>query len=66
MPTIEKRFLSPSQAGRELGLSAQRVRQLMNSGELGGVRTPLGRLTSDVDVDAFRKRRAEKAAQGGR
>jgi excisionase family DNA binding protein len=43
------RWLSPSQAARELGVSVGRVRQLLEEGKLPAIKTALGRL---VDGDA--------------
>lgn len=52
-------YVSPSQAGRRLGVSAQRVRQLIDAGRLSAVVTPLGRIVPVADVEAEAKRRQE-------
>lgn len=49
MPTVVKP-LTTSQAARVLGLSAQRVRQLVDEGKLQATVTPLGRLLDAESV----------------
>ena len=49
--------LPVSEVGRLLGLSAQRVRVLIDQGHLPAIRTPLGRLVAASDVEAFRRHR---------
>lgn len=49
--TAEDRYLTPSQAARLLGLSSQRVRQLLDAGTLRAVRTPLGHLVERASVE---------------
>ena len=56
------KWLSPAQATRELGVTPQRVRQLMNEGHLRHERTPIGRL---VDADAVETLRIERARKAG-
>ncbi len=52
-------WLSPSAAAREAKLSAQRICQLVDSGDLVGLKTPLGRLVDRRDLERFiRSRRA--------
>jgi len=50
-------LLPVSVAARELQLSAQRVRVLIDQGHLPAIRTPLGRLVRREDVVRFRARR---------
>ena len=50
-------WLTPTQAGRRLDLSAERVRQLTNAGVLGHVRTALGRLVDPADVERLAEQR---------
>ena len=50
-------LLPVSEVGRRLGLSAQRVRMLIDAGHLPAIRTSLGRLVAPADVEAFRRRR---------
>jgi excisionase family DNA binding protein len=47
-------LLPVSEVGRLLGLSAQRVRVLIDQGHLPATRTALGRLVAASDVEAFR------------
>lgn len=55
-------LLRTGQAAARLGISVDRVRQLVHLGELEGTTTPLGRLFAEEDVDeladARRRRRA--------
>jgi hypothetical protein len=55
--------LSVSQAGRVLGLSAERVRQLAALGRLTAVETPLGRLFDADEVEQLRQEREAPFAQ---
>ena len=55
--TVYHGYLSPSQAGRELKVSVERVRQLMEQGALEFERTPLGRLVLAASVERLRKQR---------
>jgi hypothetical protein len=50
-------LLPVSEVGRLLGLSAQRVRVLVDQGYLPARRTSLGRLVAIADIEAFRRRR---------
>jgi excisionase family DNA binding protein len=54
-------WLSPTQAANRLGLSPQRVRQLVGEGKLAATITPLGRLISAADVTALAAARAQSA-----
>jgi excisionase family DNA binding protein len=61
MPAIlQDEWLSPSQAANRLGLSVQRVRQLVDCGRLGHIATPLGRLVAAEDVARVARERAER------
>ena len=63
MPHMETaNWLSPGQAARLLGLSVQRVGQLIAAGKLPATATPLGRLLDVRDVQALA---AERAARKG-
>ena len=53
----ETEELTPAQAGRLLGVTAERVRQLSESGRLLATRTPLGRLYVRRDVEALKAER---------
>jgi ATP sulfurylase len=53
-------WLSPSEAGRRIGISGQRVRDMVNSGQLPAKRTMLGRLIPLTAVEAEIQRRQEK------
>jgi len=57
--TADERLLSLSQAGRRLDLSASRLRQMTDSGQLDCIRTPLGRLIRESDIEALRVEREE-------
>lgn len=61
MTLIADQVLSPSQAGRRLGVSAHRVLQLVNEGRLPAQMTPLGRLIPADAVDALAAERLAKA-----
>jgi hypothetical protein len=56
-------LLSPSEAARRLGLSKQRVMQLVGAGALHPTVTPIGRLFDPVEVDRLVVER--EAARGG-
>jgi excisionase family DNA binding protein len=53
-------WLSPSEAGRRIGISGQRVRELIDAGKLPARRTVLGRLVPTSAVEAEIQRRQEK------
>jgi excisionase family DNA binding protein len=59
--------LSTGQAAQRLGVSSERIRQLVHQGELAATVTPLGRLFSEADVDKLadvrRRRRAAAPLQ---
>lgn len=55
-------WLSTTQAARILGLSSERVRQLMVSGKLKHQRTPIGRLIDPRSIEELRRERAAGAA----
>jgi excisionase family DNA binding protein len=67
---LAREYLAPSEAARRLGLSRERVHQLIEEGRLSAVRTPLGRIVPAADVEAeVRRRRAlspgEESESGG-
>ncbi len=51
-------LLTVGDAARRLGLSTQRIRQLIADGQLPCTETRLGRLIMSADVDALGARRA--------
>jgi excisionase family DNA binding protein len=57
----EAQYLSPMEAARRLGVSADRVRQLADAGRLPSRRTPLGRLFLAEDVERLRLERADSS-----
>jgi hypothetical protein len=50
-------WLRPTQAAVRLEVSGQRVRQLMDTGDLVTITTPLGRLVDPASVEAYRLKR---------
>ncbi|HEY7063595.1 MAG TPA: hypothetical protein VII06_19100 [Chloroflexota bacterium] len=58
-------WLSPMQAANRLNISTQRVRQLLDAGQLAYVVTPLGRLVDAADVVRLAAERAERAEARG-
>lgn len=58
MMTTTNDVLTPAETARELGLSVERVRQLLRSGRLPHQTTPLGRLIERRDVADLAARRA--------
>ena len=59
---IDQDWLTPTQAGRRLELSAERVRQLTADGRLPCIRTPLGRLLDPRDVERLAAERRRRRA----
>ena len=51
-------YLSPSQAGRLIGVSARRIVQLCDAGRLPYTRTPLGRLLPRAAVEDYARGRS--------
>ena len=62
---IDQHWLTPTQAGRRLELSAERVRQLTAEGRLACIRTALGRLLDPRDVERPAEDRRRRRAGGG-
>jgi excisionase family DNA binding protein len=63
MIDLEKsEYLTTSQAGRLLDLSAERVRQMIATGRLTAWPTPLGRLIQRRDVEALAAERKAREA----
>lgn len=54
--------LTTSEAARCLGLSAERVRQLVRAGQLRAVETPLGRLFPRDEVERLAALRRQREA----
>lgn len=52
------RWLTPAQAARQAGVVPQRIRQLVDSGQIRSHRTPLGRL---IDPDSLAEYLAERS-----
>lgn len=63
VPGLMEQTLSPTEAGRRLGLSAERVRQLVRAGTLPSIPTPLGHLIRREDVDELAEARRQQRAQ---
>ncbi len=62
MVSIDERDLTTSQVARQLGVSQSMVRVLITNGSLPAVRTALGHLVRQSDVDKLaedRRRRRE-------
>ena len=55
--TTTSSWLSPSEAGRRLGLSVAQVRNLADQGKLKCDKTPIGRLIDADDVERLKKER---------
>lgn len=62
MQDVIVRPLTTGQAGRVLGLSSQRVRQLIDAGKLVATDTPLGHLVNTESV--FKLLEEREAARG--
>ncbi len=57
-------WFSPAQAGQILGITPQRVRQLVRAGRIACITTPLGRLLDPASVHALlAKRRRQQAGR---
>jgi excisionase family DNA binding protein len=50
-------WLKPIEAGRQLGVTSTRVKQLIAEGKLDAVKTRLGRLIDPASVDREQRRR---------
>lgn len=57
--------LTSSQAAKSLGLSVQRIRQLLQKNRLAYIETPLGRLIPASVVEAERQQRARRKMARG-
>jgi hypothetical protein len=55
--------LSPAQAARRLDVTPSRVRQLMATGHLAYIATPLGRLIDAASVETLRIERARRSQE---
>ncbi|MBI1850299.1 MAG: helix-turn-helix domain-containing protein [Planctomycetes bacterium] len=59
--TITSGWLSPAQAGRRLNVTPQWARKLAEAGKVRAIRTSLGWLFDEADVDRlFRERDARR------
>ncbi len=64
--TTAQEWLTPAQAANRLGISGQRVRQLMTEGRLDYQHTPLGRLIDAASVTREVQRRMAAQPAGRR
>jgi predicted site-specific integrase-resolvase len=55
--------LIPSEAARTLGITPARVRQMLTTGQLRYVATPLGRVVDADDVERLRQEREARQAR---
>jgi hypothetical protein len=62
MSTQLQDWPSPSQVAVRIGITPQRVRQLLDEGRLLGVRTSLGHLIDPASVERLVAERAERGA----
>ena len=65
MSTPLEERLTPTQAAHRLGLSPQRVKQMLAAGQLACLRTPLGALIDPEDLDRLIAERAAAAGRAG-
>jgi excisionase family DNA binding protein len=66
---VERRFVTPAEVARRLGVSVELVRVWLRAGKLRHLRTPLGRLVPAEEVErvaAERRARAKGGGGGGR
>ena len=61
---IDQDWLTPTQAGRRLELSAERVRQLTAEGRIAYIPTPLGRLIDRASVERLAAERRRPDPDG--
>ena len=59
-----EQWLSPSEAARKLGVSAQSIRLWSDAGMLKVVKTPLGRLVDAESAETLRRSRAAAQSRG--
>ena len=65
-PAALGEYLSPSEAGRRVGVSSARIIQLARAGKLPCIETTLGRLLRPADVDEYaRTRQRRRRGQTG-
>lgn len=50
-----------SEAGRALGCSAARIRQMIAAGEIDYIETPLGRLIPESEIARIRQNREDRS-----
>ena len=60
MPVLADSYITLSQASHQLGCSPQTVRKLADSGQIGCVRTGLGRLVDASDIERLAAVRAAR------
>ena len=58
-------LLGPSEAGRQLGVSSQWVRRLVERGELPGMKTSIGTLVRREDVERLAAERQSRRTEVG-
>jgi hypothetical protein len=63
---MHNEYLTASQVARRLGLSTERVRQLVHLSQLNPISTPLGRLFDVTEVDQLAERRRRDGLKGAR
>ena len=64
--SLETRLYTPSEAAQRLGVTPERVRQLLRAGRIPHVQTPLGRLIDANALDAIAQARAAQSRPVGR
>jgi excisionase family DNA binding protein len=57
--------VTPADAAKRLGLTTQRIRQLLASGQLAYTQTALGRLIDEDDLQRLISEREQAASQPG-
>lgn len=62
----DRRWLSPSEAARTLGLTPQRVKQIAAAGQLDCKHTALGRLIDSASLDRLVQERKANPPRRGR
>lgn len=62
----DEELLTRAQIARRLGISSERVHQLWSQGKLACIATPLGRLSTRDDVEAFARERADRPSRDQR
>jgi len=58
-----EKTLSRSQAARALGVSGERISQIIRTGQLGAVKSPLGKLIPADEVERLKLERANRTSR---